>query len=303
MQTALSQNQLDTLNEQGFLVVERNIPYADLQAARDAADRIVQKCLDKDYPYCRSDHRLSDRFIEKIEHVLSPELFEPEILKQIVNAPLIQFAQQALQTDDLYLAFCRVHTTRKYSAWSSWHRDARTDGELYSVKLTIPLFNESGFYVIPGSHKKGNKRLDQGTGNSDICNHQNDEHRVPVKAGDILMFHSSILHRGTCAGREKHRRAHIHFNFINLLGKDIYGQVEQDYFTREEIMSQVPEAWRELLKKEVPQHYPITRQHPKAGLLGKMKQTVAKGFYYSSSLFPHAWVQSPPRWLVPFIRP
>ena len=72
----LSSSQLKKLNNDGYLVVERNIDYHQLILARKAADRIKKKCIKIGYPYCRADNRLSDRFIEKIDNIFCPDLFD-----------------------------------------------------------------------------------------------------------------------------------------------------------------------------------------------------------------------------------
>ena len=296
----LTSDQLDTLDQHGFLVIERNIPYAMLQAARDAADRVTKKCIEIQYPYYRCDNRLSDTFIEKIENIFSPELFEPALLKPLVESAGLTYVKQVFHNEDFYLAFQRLHVTRKYSAWSSWHRDAFPDGKFCSLKLTIPLFHEVGFYVIPGSHKKGDKQIDDGSCESEVRDHQQNEVCVPVRAGDILLFHSSILHRGTCPGREKYRRAHLHFNFIKMVERESYGQVKQDFLTQDYLLSHVSNAWKEIFSKQVPQHYDITVNRGKSPVAHRVTQTIAKIYYYFSSLLPHTMTQSPPFWLVPY---
>jgi ectoine hydroxylase-related dioxygenase (phytanoyl-CoA dioxygenase family) len=302
MTDRLSSAQIDSLNRTGYLVVPRNVPYPSLEPARQAADRVVQKCLDITYPHCRADNRLSDSFLEKIENIFSPELFEPELLNVTARSPILTYASQILGTNDLYLAFNRLHVTRTYSAWSSWHRDAEPNGKLDSLKITIPLFHEVGFHVIPGSHEAGNKHLDNGTCDTTIRSHVDGEVRVPVHAGDILIFHTPILHRGTCPGRERYRRAHLHFNFIKMSGKEEYGQVKQDFLTREEILSRVTEDWKVFLKHSIPQHYPITNSHGKSGPGRRLRQYMARAYYYASSLLPESMTQSSPGWLLPFVR-
>ncbi len=297
----LSSEQLKTLNEQGFLVVPRHTPYAALEEARQAAGRIVDKCIKNKYPFCRAEHRLSDKFIEKIDNIFSPELFEPELLKLVVESPIVNYAKTILNDEDIYLAFQRLHPSRKYSIWSNWHRDA-VPGDFGTLKITIPLFNEVGFHVIPGSHKAGNKQLDNGTCDTTIRGHQKDEARVPVKAGDILIFYSSILHRASCPGGKKYQRAHLHFNFIKMSQKEQNGQIKQDFLTKDYLTSRIPQEWKELLAKAVPPTYPITTPHEKITVGGRLKRGVSLSYYYLSALLPFKITQHSPQWLVPYCR-
>ena len=212
------------------------------------------------------------------------------------------YAKQVLGAANIYLAFQRLHTTEKYSAYSCWHRDAPADGEFSALKISIPLYNEVGFYVIPGSHKKGDTQIDNGTCNSSDRSHYANEVRVAIKAGDILLFHCSLLHRGTCPGRKKYKRAHLHFNFIRDEAANKFGQVKQDFLSQPYISEIVSEDWQEIFKKDIPQHYPITRMHKKASILKKMKQFIARIYYYASFMLPSSFCDSSPQWLVGFYK-
>ena len=298
----LSVSQLNKLNKDGYLVIERDVKYEQLSNARNAADRVKMKCINTDYPNCRADNRLSDQFIEKIDNVFCPELFEKELLLQTVNSPALQYAKQVLGTADIYLAFQRLHTTEKYSAYSCWHRDAPADGKFSALKISIPLFNEVGFYVIPGSHKEGDLQIDNGTCDSTDRSHYSNEVRIAVKAGDILLFHCSLLHRGTCPGRTKYKRAHLHFNFIRDNAAEEFGQVQQDYLSQPYITKYLSNDWKVILDKSVPQHYPITCRHKKANVLKKFNQLIACVYYYTSFIFPRSFSESSPQWLVGFYK-
>ena len=297
----LSQSQLETLNEQGFLVISRQMDYAALEEARKAAWHVVEKCIKNNYLHCRAEHRLADRFIEKIDNIFSPELFEPALLDVVVDSPILAYAKQILNDEAIYFAFQRLHSSRNYSVWNNWHRDTQP-GKLESVKISIPLFHEVGFHVIPGSHKAGNKQLDGGTCNTTIRCHQKNERRVPVKAGDILIFYSSILHRASNPGSWKYQRAHLHFNFITMSHKEEYGQVAQDFLSKDYLLSRIPEAWKPVFTQTVPFTYRITNPHEKITGWGRLKRVLALAYHYFSALLPFRLTQHSPQWLVPYCR-
>ena len=300
----LSKKQIEQFHEDGYIVVERNIPYSTLKPLQEACDRIVEKSIESKYKYARADRRLSDRAIEKIEHVFSQEFFELELFDAVVQSEILDYTFQLLGTKDIYLAFNRMHPTRKYSAWSNWHRDAKVDGIYHFLKATLPLFSETGFFVIPGSHKKDNRQLAGSSLDTLVRTNLGEQVRVPVRAGDLLFFHSAIWHRGTCAGRERYRRAQIHLNFINYEQAETIGQVNQDYLHRDEVMSRCSPDWKSVIRKDVPQTYKLTNAHPPSDLKQKMKQMIARAFYYGSSFIPgdQALTDNPPQWLVPYVR-
>jgi ectoine hydroxylase-related dioxygenase (phytanoyl-CoA dioxygenase family) len=308
MAPLLSNEQKRFLRENGYVVVKRGVDPASMKAAQQAAMRLTEKCANGTYPYCRADQRLSDTFIEKIEHIFHPDIFEPDVFKAVVDSRILEYAADALGTDDVFVSFFRMHPTVKYSAWSSWHRDDAAD-DLHdnTIKATLPLFPECGFHVVPGSQRKGNKLLDGGT-ESEFKDHLPGEVCVPVEAGDILLFHTAIAHRAACAGRTKYRRAQVHFRVTATQHAAEGPRVnEENWSTRPEVLAVADAAWRAALTKEVKQDhfYPITtRGAPTRGIRGYGKQMLARAFYYASAFLPddHRWLSDPPKGYVPYVR-
>ena len=198
---SVTEEQKQQLAEEGYLIIDGILSEEQLERARKAADRVNDICEETDYPYARADQRLSDRFIEKIEHFLHPDLFQPEIFEAMMKSGILQASKQLLESDELSMTFNRMHVTRRFSAWSNWHRDDVPGENFGAIKATLPLYNEAGFFVIPRSHNKGDTYLDGGTCDTRIKHHVERELRLPVKAGSLLFFDTGILHRGTCAGR------------------------------------------------------------------------------------------------------
>ncbi len=164
MAPLLSNEQKQQLHGDGYLVVKRRVDPTLMKPAQGAAMRLVEKCANGDYPYCRADQRLGDKFIEKIEHIFDPNIFEPEVFRAVVDPEILEYAKEALGTQDVFVSFFRMHPTAKYSAWSSWHRDDEADGmHDNTIKATLPLCAECGFHVVPGSQRKGNTLLGGGT--------------------------------------------------------------------------------------------------------------------------------------------
>jgi ectoine hydroxylase-related dioxygenase (phytanoyl-CoA dioxygenase family) len=226
----------------------------------------------------------------------------------VVDAEILDHAAEALGTKDVFVSFFRVHPTVKYSAWSSWHRDDDADGgHDNTIKATLPLFPESGFHVVPGSQRKGDTLLGGGT-ESEFKGHLPGEVCVPVEAGDILLFHTAIVHRAACAGRNRYRRAQVHFRVTATQHAAEGPRVnEENWSTRPEVLAVADASWRDALTKEVKQDhfYPITtRGEPTRGVYGHGKQMLARAFYYASALLPdsHRWLSDPPKGYVPYVR-
>lgn len=299
----ISNEQKRFYEENGYLVIKRGIDPRSLKEAQDAALRVVEKCASGSYPFCRADTRLSDKFIEKIDHIFHPDIFEPEIFKAVVDSNIVQYAKDAMGHQDVFASFYRMHPTMGFSTWSAWHRDDLPDGRDYTIKATLPLFPECGFYVVPGSHKKGDTTINT---NTTIKGKLEGEVCVAAEAGDILLFHTAIAHRGSCAGRNKFKRAQVHFRFTATAHADKTPRVEDTWSTRPEMLALADDAWRDVLTKQISAaSYKVTKRvAPVHGAKSKGRQLLARAFYYLSALLPrsHPWISEPPKGFVPYVR-
>jgi hypothetical protein len=311
----LSNEQKQFYLDNGYLVVKRHVPKAAYREAQAAALRLVEKCARGAYPYCRADKRLDDRFVEKIEHIFHPDLFEPAIFKAVVESRILDYAKEALGYSDVFCSFYRMHPTIGYSTWSSWHRDDNPDGRDWTIKATLPLFPECGFAVVPGSHVDGDRTLDEWKpvkGESSAVDtsykgHIPNQVIVPVEAGDILLFHTAIAHRGACAGRSEYKRAQVYLRVTATKYARQTPRVRQDFqMARSELLEIADRSWTEELTKQVDdaEFYPATERGAPTPPLRKLKQLVARAFYYGSALLPpsHQWVTDPPDGYLPYVR-
>lgn len=296
---------LKQFDEQGYLVIPRGVPYEALESARAAARRMISKCTNGGYPYCRADARLSERFIEKVDHIFHPDIFEPAVFEAIQDSRILETAKLLLKCDDVFINMNRMHTTQGYSAWSAWHRDDPADSRDYTIKASLPLYNECGFYLVPGSHKSGDKSIDGE--NTSFKGHLPGEVCVPVRAGDLLFFHTGIAHRGSCAGRKKYRRAHVHFRVTRMDKSDEHGWQSGDWYDRPELLSLSNNTWREILTKKPnteKRYKAMSRGSSKTGLRNAIERLKRQVFYYSTAVLPqdHPIVVTPPNGFVPYVR-
>jgi len=91
-----------------------------------------------------------------------------------------------------------------------WHRDCQYDYDIEDQKkimqntqvihFRVPLFDEPGMEIIPGSHKRWDTQEEL-----DVRQEQNNRlsseplsngHKVPLNAGDLFVFSADMIHRG-----------------------------------------------------------------------------------------------------------
>jgi len=128
-----------------------------------------------------------------------------------------------------YVSKCfRMHVTSRFFKYMQpWHRDVEDfDGEstplninsndsLGALRMNLYFFDESGFQIVPKTYKplymdRIAEREIWVAGKLNCKSDLNNAHIIRASAGDILIFHPDILHRGWCA----QKRASFHVDLI-----------------------------------------------------------------------------------------
>ncbi len=101
-----------------------------------------------------------------------------------------------------------------------WHRDMQYNPiedsllreeqkNMLSLHLRIPLFDERGVELIPGSHKRWDTQTERKV-RLELGGHKNTEslpgaELIQLKVGDVLVFDSQMIHRGNYALNHERR--------------------------------------------------------------------------------------------------
>lgn len=91
-----------------------------------------------------------------------------------------------------------------------WHRDCQYDHgievqkkvihETQVVHIRVPLFNELGMELVPGTHKRWDNEEEFNVRQEEQGRHSNESlslgKAIPLAAGDVLVFSADMIHRG-----------------------------------------------------------------------------------------------------------
>ena len=122
------------------------------------------------------------------------------------------------------------------------------------VQSTLPFYDEDGFYIVPASHKLTEKYIEtsivMGTPNRRVFKN---EKKIPLKAGDLILFNPLIIHRGTCKGRIKFQRAHIHMRFSKIAKARFIERSTKDYYYYNQlnVKKHLNENWKKTFEKKL----------------------------------------------------
>ena len=268
----LTSDQIEQYNEKGYILIKNAIDDNLIREAIHSYKNMRKKCENKKYFHLRRYNNLSRSDIYAIEDIFHPDIFESNILKSIMKSKVLEYSSQLLN-DNCFLSLSRLHCTKYFSHSGYWHRDHGMpkknlefidklifEKNYMHVQSTLPFYDEEGFYVIPGSHKKSKNYIDtlqvMGTPHRKIFEK---EERIFLKAGDLILFNPLIIHRGTCKGRIKYQRAHIHMRFSKVSKAKLIGRNKNDYiyYNQEKVLRIANNNWKKMfsLKLDPSSHW------------------------------------------------
>ena len=225
-------------DENGYVLIKNALP--SLRDAQLEVDSIVTKAKSGKLMSGRSFVQYP-KFVDGINISQVQYPWEdcsplPSIKKSIESVDFNELFKCYLNLDysSYFANSFRMHVTSKFFNFAQgWHRDIAdkethleilSDGNPKSLRMNLYFFDESGFQIIPKSHKSfySDRVKEEEIWKEGLST------KTPLKiaktihaaAGDILIFHPDLLHRGYCA----HKRASFHLAF------DLIGEItiEQD---------------------------------------------------------------------------
>lgn len=200
----------NTLEESGYVLVDTNLTADDLVKAQQAYKEIYTKTENGQYKYIRVyDDYIGKLNISGIEMPFHPDIIDPRIVDILNKTNIIPIAKEYLG-DNIKLALSRYHITRDKSHIGMWHRDSDI-GTTSSLLISLFLYDEKGFELIEGSHKRGLTADEEAILGQKYGLHANLKESLHAqgKAGQLIIFNPAILHRGI----SENPRANIHFRF------------------------------------------------------------------------------------------
>jgi len=218
-------DQIEQYREHGYYVTDPIISPTDLDAIiaevetrlakADAEIAARQAGKDKD---TESLDLPGQRYFLNALHETSPDC-----LRLVTAAPLVEMAMALVGPDvRLYFNGAVVKPPRK-GATFAWHQDAAYDPIEPMDFLTCWLALDDAtiengcIWVIPGSHTWGLLKHERDPQINDKVGYTGPEEgvAVPVKRGQIVNFHSLMLHRSGANTTDHGRRAWV-FNYCPL---------------------------------------------------------------------------------------
>jgi len=198
----------DSLQKDGYIVVDQGISSEALKAAQLAYQEISKKAELSEYKYIRVyDDYVGSMNISAIEMCFHPRIIDQRMIQFLNYSNLSKIAIEILG-EKIKMSLSRYHMTKNYSHVGNWHRDSPPKS-IKSLQMSIFLFDEMGIEFIPRSHIRDYSQIEKRILNKSKFGDLPNSIHVSAKAGSMLIFNPAIIHRG----RSVQPRANIHFRF------------------------------------------------------------------------------------------
>ncbi len=228
----LSQSDVDTYRDQGYLVLRQCINPDDLSSARVLIDELVNRSANELYRAGKISSLHEGESFERRMVVMNEEagfktrnwdvteVFDSPELYPLILHPVILDSVESLLGSEIawtgsYAARPKI-PQHELTAFP-WHQDSQYYGEptkhLHIVSVWIPLVDADErngcLYIIPGSHKwgllKGERAADKNIRTFEDVEKKGEPIALPMRVGDILFFTNLTFHTSKLNSSDKVR--------------------------------------------------------------------------------------------------
>ena len=202
----LSHSEIESFLQEGYVIRRGVLSQTDIETYRAAVDRVLHKCrIEKAHQYLRYVDSEQDD-IWGVNHIFHPSVREDALVESLGH-PQILDVIEALIGARLRYHLCTLLVSPERKPYHiNWHRDSTRDGEVprerliaklkSGVQLNGALYDDDTLTIVPGSHRREitdvERHILQNSPKAEMPNQM----AVQLKAGDIVFYNSSLLHKG-----------------------------------------------------------------------------------------------------------
>ncbi len=207
----LRMKEYEAFDEHGYVLVKNVFSSTEIENLSKIADRIHAQWMREN----QADY--SQRRLVNMHSLTSMRYFEGNKMERAhffdsIASSMLTELIRGMFGNDIYF-----HNTQLFfnpcdsNSLPYWHRDmqygpvddavqAREQSNLLSLHARIPLIQEKGVELIPGTHKRWDSELERNV-RLEMNGHKNSEDLpgavlIASEPGDVLVFDAQMIHRG-----------------------------------------------------------------------------------------------------------
>ncbi|MBI1922928.1 phytanoyl-CoA dioxygenase family protein [Candidatus Poribacteria bacterium] len=218
----LNHSEIESFLENGYVIREGALSQADIETYRAAVERILYKCrVEKVHPHLRYVDGEKDD-IWGVNHIFHPNIREGGLVESLGHPQILDVIEALIGARLRYHLCTLLVSSERKRYHINWHRDSARDGEIEleqlmarlrsHVQLNGALYDDETLYIVPGSHRRvitdAEREILRNSPKADMPN----QIAVQLKAGDIVFYNSSLLHKGY--NRTGAKRQTLHYALV-----------------------------------------------------------------------------------------
>ena len=201
----------ETFDYQGYVIIKNLFSQADIEKLTKIVDRIYEQWLKEN---CAD---LIEQKLVNMHSLTSPRYFEGREDERLVFFQTIASNRLTKLLNSMFGDKIYFHNTQlffnpvEHKRLPYWHRDMQyspiddailknEQQNMVALHARIPLVQEKGVELIPGTHKRWDTELERNV-RLELNGHKNSEDLpgsvlIELTPGDVLIFSAQMIHRG-----------------------------------------------------------------------------------------------------------
>lgn len=208
---------IDEFIQNGFVIIPNVLSKQEIEKNRISIENVINKVNDAPTKYS-TRYTYKDEYSFDtwgVNHIFELPLYEESFGELFYNPKIMEFLHGVLGKDLRWWCGHALWSPTKTDYDLFWHRDFGDfdyydpTGNTTHVQFNVPLYEDSSFKAIPGSHKRPLKSLES----LQLLNRGTDkldgEVTANCNAGDVLFMNAHTFHRGSCSSGNFRRTLHL----------------------------------------------------------------------------------------------
>lgn len=194
-------------NEQGYCVVKQYLSLNEIESLREVI-LTFHDLWKEDNASFYKEEAFNSSLITGSEYLKSTDRIK--LFNFISSTKLLSLVRAVLSGQPAFMNTQLFFNPVNPNLKDFWHRDCQYDHDIESQKrviaetqvlhLRVPLFDELGMELVPGTHKRWDNEEEFAVRHEENGKLSSDDLKntvkIPLAAGDILLFSADMIHRG-----------------------------------------------------------------------------------------------------------
>ncbi|MEL0657894.1 phytanoyl-CoA dioxygenase family protein [Psychromonas arctica] len=194
-------------DQQGYFVIQNYFTETEMSALRETVQTFHETWKADNETFFQKE-AFNSSLITGTQYLQSQDRLK--LFNFICSKKMTDIINAIIPNDPAFMNTQLFFNPQRPQQENFWHRDCQYDHhiegqkkaiqETQVVHFRVPLFDEPGMELVPGSHKRWDTQEELDVRLARKRKFSSDElstgKKIPLKAGDLLVFSADMIHRG-----------------------------------------------------------------------------------------------------------